>query len=563
MKQRFSTLIGVVILLIITMQPTAQCEELKGKITNVSGNAIHISLEQKLLPQLGDKVTVFESVPGIGLIPLEGTWTISTATPDHVVATGATKSTPFVDQVVSVNSPQPQHEDPSYTKADTLYQQGLAYFEGNDDITQDLAKAFDLFSQAAHLGHAKAQFKVGYCYYFAKHVAKNPALAAQWFQKSANQGYAPAQANMGSLYSKGIGVPRDPTMAFEWFKKAADQGHPRGQNGLGHLYQTGKGVKKNHQLAFSWIRKAALQNLKDAQYNLGLYYYSGWGIEKDLSEGTKWYRKAAEQGDVKGMRKMGAAYYWGHGVAQDYRQALSWYRKAAAQKDLPSYYALGRLYKEGKGVNRNTTTAYNWYLKAAEQGHGDSQFQVASALFNGRGVAKDRRQAYQWYKKAAEQGDRYAQFSVGLYYESGLGGIPESRQDALTWYRKAADQGHEKARQKVAELTPDPIPQQAQQYLQQLQSTDGRTQQRAAKELYQSTYKNNRAVLDQVKELLLSGCTTNLRDGHHIDAMAWLCNILGTSGDPRYRQPLLDILKTRTHKKIKKYAQSNARKLGR
>nr|WP_320050426.1 hypothetical protein [uncultured Desulfuromonas sp.] len=570
MRQHFSIVCGFLLLCVIADTSMVAGIELKGQISQVSENAIHITLEKKLLPQIGDDVTIFESIPGVGLIPLEGDWEIATATSSQIIAIGDPASSPFVGQSVSVNSPDPQHEHPANLKAQQLYQQGLNYYHGREDLPQDLGKAFDFFSQAAQAGHAKAQFKVGYCYSRGEYVAKDPVKAAQWYRKAAEQGYAPAQANLGTIYANGIGVPVDTTLAFQWYQKAAMQGHAGGQNGLGHLYQVGQGVEKNLEEAFHWIRKAALQNHRTAQYNLGLFYYSGWGIEKDLTEGTKWYRKAAQLGDVKGMRKMGAAYYWGHGVEQDYQQAISWYRKAAEKNDLPSLHAMGRIHDQGKGVPRDPVVAYDWYRKAAEQGDADSQFNVASALYNGDGVAKDRHQAYGWYQKAANQGNSYAQFALGLYSETGEGGITQNRQEALKWYRKAAAKGHKLAQKNIEKLTStgsdktvaSNIPAGAKGYLEQLQSSDGRTQQKAAKELYRSAYKNNRAVLNQVADLLLSGCTTNLRDAHHIDAMAWLCNILGTSGEQRYRATLLDVLAKNTHKKIKKYAQSNASKLG-
>ncbi len=42
---------------------------------------------------------------------------------------------------------------------------------------------------AAKLGHAKAQYSLGYCYYFGRGVEKDDKESAYWFRKAADQGH--------------------------------------------------------------------------------------------------------------------------------------------------------------------------------------------------------------------------------------------------------------------------------------------------------------------------------------------------------------------------------------
>jgi hypothetical protein len=67
--------------------------------------------------------------------------------------------------------------------------------------------------------------------------------------------------------------------------------------------------------------------------------------------------------------------------------------------------------------------------------------------------------------------------------------------------------------------------------------------------------------LRQVRDTLLKGYNAHPRDRRYADAMAWLCNILGASGDRRYATTLETVSRQSTNRKIKKYALKNLRRL--
>lgn len=144
-----------------------------------------------------------------------------------------------------------------------LYQQGFAAYKDSDYTT-----AVTLLREAADMGHGRAQFYLGYCYYAELGLPHDLQQAAVWFSKSAEQGYAAAQYNLGNLYFNGLGVPEDKEKAVELFRLAAEQGYADAQNNLGFCYHHGLGVEANREEAIKWYNKAVKQGHKLANNNL-------------------------------------------------------------------------------------------------------------------------------------------------------------------------------------------------------------------------------------------------------------------------------------------------------
>lgn len=495
----------ILALVFLTVSSVAAVE-LNGKISKVTGSVVTIALEGNLLPQIGDPVAINETIPDLGLLPLEGEWKVTNVTPSEIVAepVGAV-SQPQAGQIVVIQSSEPSTDAPSQADVKETYQQGLNYLNGEQGVKKDEAKALSLIKSAA------------------------------------SKGYGPAQGQLGYMYSNGHGVAADKAKSFMWSRKAALQGHVI------------------------------------SQYNVASDFYLGRGIAEDKTEATKWFRKAANQGHLKSQASMGRAYYNGYGVRQDYAEAASWYAKAAHRGNVFSQRRLGLMYEQGEGVPQDSSKAYEWYKKAAEQDDVLSQKQLGFMYWNGKGVSEDKAKAFYWFRKAARQGELGAQSLTAMCYRRGTG-TAKDLDKAIYWYRKAAAQGDEEAQEQLVKLKVTPengnpqvgtaggggrgqIPVGAEPMLAQIKSSDGALQQRGAKLLYRSSFKDNPAVLAVVQDELLKGCTLNLRDKRHVDAMAWLCNILGTSGDTTYQKTLKKVRSTTRSRKIKKYAHKNAGQL--
>ena len=326
---------------------------------------------------------------------------------------------------------------------ESLYKKGKDYFDGNG-VPVNQEKAVYFYRKAAHKGHAKAQYDLGYCYYNGIYFLEDKAEAVKWYTMASENDLEEAQFALANCYFNGEGVDQDTEEAIKWYRKAAEQGFAKAQFALGTCYYTGKGVSKNLDEAFIWNRKAAEQGFAEAQFALGSCYTLGEGVSQNKEEEVKWYRKAAEQGFAQAQFTLGACYYSGKGVSQNKEEAIKWYRKAAEQGLTDAQKALGGCYYWGEGVPQNMEEAVIWNRKAAEQGDAEAQNSLGACYYKGEGVSKDLKEAVKWFRKAAEQGHAEAQCNLGNCYARGEG-VSQNMEEAVKWFRKAAEQGHAQA----------------------------------------------------------------------------------------------------------------------
>jgi len=91
-----------------------------------------------------------------------------------------------------------------------------------------------------------------------------------------------------------------------------------------------------------------------------------------------------------------------------------------------------------------------------------------------------------------------------------------------------------------------------------LQSSNSRSKKQGARIVYKR-YLQNTALLDAVSAELLKSYKTNRdNDKYYIDALAWMCNVLGRSGKSKYKATLQKVAQNSSNRKLKKYAQKNA-----
>lgn len=74
-------------------------------------------------------------------------------------------------------------------------------------------------------------------------------------------------------------------------------------------------------------------------------------------------------------------------------------------------------------------------------------------------------------------------------------------------------------------------------------------------------YLHNKKLIAVVEDELLKGYRIRTRDKKYIDAMAWMCNVLGDSGDPKYSATLKKVSHTAKSRKVRSYAKRNYRKV--
>jgi hypothetical protein len=208
-----------------------------------------------------------------------------------------------------------------------------------------LIRAANATRSRAEQGDARAQFNLGYMYFYGKGVPQSYAESARWCRKAAEQGDAAAESHLGSLYLYGNGVPQDYTEAASWYRKAAEQNEPTGALGLAAAYFYGKGISQDYTEAISWYRKSAELGNAGAQSSLGSIYSRGTGVQQDYAEAIAWYRKAAGQGDAGAEYALGYLYYNGTGLPRDYNAALRYLHAAADHGSTDAQLVLSSLEK--------------------------------------------------------------------------------------------------------------------------------------------------------------------------------------------------------------------------
>jgi len=162
---------------------------------------------------------------------------------------------------------------------------GLAVkYSNGDGVEKNAQKAFELFVEAAELGHAAAQAHIGSMYLSIKDFD----LALKWLQKAAEAGDLNAQYEIAVMYAAGDGVEKDIWKAMDLLYKTAEAGNIKAQYEIGLLYYNGDGVEKDYATAMQWFMKAANQRHYGAQEVIGNMYLKGEGVEKDEIEGLAW-----------------------------------------------------------------------------------------------------------------------------------------------------------------------------------------------------------------------------------------------------------------------------------
>jgi hypothetical protein len=292
----------------------AFCEEIKGKVEEVSGMSVKIRVQSEYVPNLGDKVQVSDNVPGIGEVAIDGSWRVSSIEWDLVSAEpeGSPSGKPLFGYSATIFSSHPQKiseraPGPSAPSKATLAQdyfyKGEQYYYGQG-VPLNYEEAAQWYIKASELGHVEAQTALGSMYRDGMGVRQDNAEAVRLFRLAAEKGNADAQGNLGWIYQEGLGVPQSHEEAVKWYRMCANQGNARGQNNLGYMYQNGYGVSLNDFEAVKWFQLSAAQNDDLAQMNLGFMYESGRGVPQNRDEAVRWYQMAAQQGNEYSQKKL-------------------------------------------------------------------------------------------------------------------------------------------------------------------------------------------------------------------------------------------------------------------
>lgn len=258
--------------------------------------------------------------------------------------------------------PRPATPPPSAdTSADaaSIYRQALDYEQGRNGKTKDLARAAELFRQAAEKGHVRAMSDLGFALANARGVERDFNESNRWYRRAAARGNSRAMNNLGFAYERGRGVEKDFAEAVRWYRRGAEAGSLVAANNLGKAYANGRGVTKDFREAFKWYLQAAEKGYQPAFFPVAFAYSNGRGVTKNDVQAVRWYRKSAEAGNGGAMTNLAIRYDEGRGVERNFGTAAGWLLRAVRAGN-------NRLSRDkGKGWNRNTLREVQRRLRSA------------------------------------------------------------------------------------------------------------------------------------------------------------------------------------------------------
>jgi TPR repeat protein len=258
----------------------------------------------------------------------------------------------------------------------------------------------------------------------AAYQARDYAEARRLLWPLADSGYAQAQYLMGHLSYYGLDGGKDPAGGVRRYRQAAEQGHALAAVMLGDAYESGEGVAEDRIQALVWFRRAADQGNAWGQYHVGAYYERGWGgLTADIRAARQWYGLAAAQG---------------HDGARASLEALAYLKPpepaATISTTAPELAAVGTAYNGG-----DYDRAFALLRPLAERGQAEAQTLLGDLYLHGRGVAGDAAAAVAWYRKASDRSYAPAMRALAKCYEVGLG-VPRDMDAAERFYKRAAEQ---------------------------------------------------------------------------------------------------------------------------
>ena len=102
--------------------------------------------------------------------------------------------TPTSDEIVEQYKKRAELGD-----TDAIRNLGCCYSDGDDGLTQDHAKALELWHQAAKLGNMESYYNIGVAYYDGEGVERDEKKANHYFELAAMGGVVAARHNLGVL----------------------------------------------------------------------------------------------------------------------------------------------------------------------------------------------------------------------------------------------------------------------------------------------------------------------------------------------------------------------------
>ena len=147
--------------------------------------------------------------------------------------------------------------------------------------------------------------------------------------------HAKAQFFIGYYFYFGVGLNKNYSKAVHFFKKSAKNNNAMAQCYLGHAYFHGNGVKKSFATAIKWF---SMSNNAVSNRHLGIIHYHAFGVKQDRKKAFEYYQTASELGDSEAMCRLAEVYRYGIGTRKNYQKAYQWF--LVANPDVSKHWGL-------------------------------------------------------------------------------------------------------------------------------------------------------------------------------------------------------------------------------
>ena len=322
--------------------------------------------------------------------------------------------------------------------ADAQYFLGQAY-EAGDGIEADVQEAIDWYILASEQSHASARRRFWSLCVSGDFYPEDDHEAIFAEQIGASVGHAGAQFILGFRYDIGAGVVQDLELAKSWYKKAATKGFKDACYHLSLLSSLGRGTPTNMVTSSRWTAKG--DGIKSAgkspDFKSGrIIHISGDGVTSvatnpswmfndcgrmDVNDSVE-YRLTlikADSGDIDAQFDLGYMYDVGESIIANDDQALKWYRLAADNGHTIAMNNLAIMLNNGRAGPVNTKEATKYFRRSAKLGDEYAMHNLAHQYLDGRGVKKNNKLGIKYMQGSADLGYANAQFYLGSYYQNG------------------------------------------------------------------------------------------------------------------------------------------------
>ena len=141
-----------------------------------------------------------------------------------------------------------------------MFNLGYYYYEGTFGLTQDRAKALELWQQAGELGCAEAYNNIGYAYRNGRGVERDEKKAKDYYELAAMEGSVYARHNLGYTEGRAGNLDR----AMKHWLVAAGSGYNDSVKNMQQHYIDGDATKEDYSKALR-AYQAYLDEIKSDQ----------------------------------------------------------------------------------------------------------------------------------------------------------------------------------------------------------------------------------------------------------------------------------------------------------